>query len=168
MSTQNEQQDVIKQFREGALNLLFSTSVAEEGLDIPQCNIVVRYGLMTNEIAMMQVLPRLPLALPGSPRAVGVGHGGSCIPCRHFLGDEPNPWQSISLTRCTRGWRWLCSHRVAQKGWLCPSSTDCNIWTLLCRPEAVPVLRTVSTLSLPKPTAERCPESCSTRTWWSS
>ncbi|KAM6333861.1 ATP-dependent RNA helicase DHX58 [Alca torda] len=56
--TQNEQQDVIKLFREGALNLLFSTSVAEEGLDIPQCNIVVRYGLMTNEIAMMQARGR--------------------------------------------------------------------------------------------------------------
>ncbi|XP_071433295.1 ATP-dependent RNA helicase DHX58 isoform X2 [Pithys albifrons albifrons] len=53
--TQNEQQDVIKQFRRGALNLLFSTSVAEEGLDIPECNVVVRYGLMTNEIAMMQI-----------------------------------------------------------------------------------------------------------------
>ncbi|NWS45456.1 DHX58 helicase, partial [Probosciger aterrimus] len=56
--TQNEQQDVIKLFRNGALNLLFSTSVAEEGLDIPECNIVVRYGLMTNEIAMMQARGR--------------------------------------------------------------------------------------------------------------
>ncbi|XP_061873733.1 ATP-dependent RNA helicase DHX58 [Colius striatus] len=56
--TQNEQQDVIKLFREGALNLLFSTSVAEEGLDIPECNIVVRYGLMTNEIAMLQAQGR--------------------------------------------------------------------------------------------------------------
>ncbi|NXQ91100.1 DHX58 helicase, partial [Nyctibius grandis] len=56
--TQNEQQDVIKLFREGALNLLFSTSVAEEGLDIPECNVVVRYGLMTNEIAMMQARGR--------------------------------------------------------------------------------------------------------------
>ncbi|KAM6312099.1 ATP-dependent RNA helicase DHX58 [Podargus strigoides] len=56
--TQNEQQEVIKLFREGALNLLFSTSVAEEGLDIPECNIVVRYGLMTNEIAMMQARGR--------------------------------------------------------------------------------------------------------------
>ncbi|NXM30738.1 DHX58 helicase, partial [Oxyruncus cristatus] len=56
--TQKEQQDVIKQFRTGALNLLFSTSVAEEGLDIPECNIVVRYGLMTNEIAMMQARGR--------------------------------------------------------------------------------------------------------------
>ncbi|NXF34450.1 DHX58 helicase, partial [Nyctibius bracteatus] len=56
--TQNEQQDVIKLFRKGALNLLFSTSVAEEGLDIPECNVVVRYGLMTNEIAMMQARGR--------------------------------------------------------------------------------------------------------------
>ncbi|XP_074835035.1 ATP-dependent RNA helicase DHX58 isoform X2 [Carettochelys insculpta] len=56
--TQNEQQDVIKLFRKGDLNLLLSTSVAEEGLDIPECNIVVRYGLMTNEIAMMQARGR--------------------------------------------------------------------------------------------------------------
>ncbi|NXK16004.1 DHX58 helicase, partial [Arenaria interpres] len=56
--TQNEQQDVIKLFREGTLNLLFSTSVAEEGLDIPECNIVVRYGLMSNEIAMVQAQGR--------------------------------------------------------------------------------------------------------------
>ncbi|KAJ6660030.1 hypothetical protein lerEdw1_018228 [Lerista edwardsae] len=56
--TQHEQQNVIKCFRRGALNLLFSTSVAEEGLDIPECNIVVRYGLMTNEIAMVQARGR--------------------------------------------------------------------------------------------------------------
>ncbi|KAM7081937.1 ATP-dependent RNA helicase DHX58 [Ciconia maguari] len=56
--TQHEQQDVIKLFREGTVNLLFSTSVAEEGLDIPECNIVVRYGLMTNEIAMVQARGR--------------------------------------------------------------------------------------------------------------
>ncbi|XP_065605214.1 ATP-dependent RNA helicase DHX58 [Cyrtonyx montezumae] len=56
--TQNEQQDVITQFRNGELNLLFSTSVAEEGLDIPECNIVVRYGLMTSEIAMVQARGR--------------------------------------------------------------------------------------------------------------
>ncbi|XP_043392810.1 probable ATP-dependent RNA helicase DHX58 isoform X3 [Chelonia mydas] len=56
--TQNEQQDVIKLFRKGNFNLLFSTSVAEEGLDIPECNIVVRYGLMTNEIAMVQARGR--------------------------------------------------------------------------------------------------------------
>ncbi|KAM3923637.1 ATP-dependent RNA helicase DHX58 [Leptodactylus fuscus] len=56
--TQNEQKDVIQKFRQGALNLLISTSVAEEGLDIPECNIVVRYGLMTNEISMVQARGR--------------------------------------------------------------------------------------------------------------
>uniref|UniRef100_A0A8C5WIT9 RNA helicase n=1 Tax=Leptobrachium leishanense TaxID=445787 RepID=A0A8C5WIT9_9ANUR len=56
--TQNEQLEVIERFRKGHLNLLLSTSVAEEGMDIPQCNIVVRYGLMTNETSMIQARGR--------------------------------------------------------------------------------------------------------------
>ncbi|KAL4657774.1 putative ATP-dependent RNA helicase DHX58 [Arapaima gigas] len=56
--TQNDQKQTIRRFREGALNLLVSTSVAEEGLDIPECNLVVRYGLLTNEIAMQQASGR--------------------------------------------------------------------------------------------------------------
>uniref|UniRef100_A0A3B3Q7J4 RNA helicase n=1 Tax=Paramormyrops kingsleyae TaxID=1676925 RepID=A0A3B3Q7J4_9TELE len=56
--TQNEQKQTIRRFREGHLNLLISTSVAEEGLDIPECNLVVRYGLLTNEIAMQQASGR--------------------------------------------------------------------------------------------------------------
>ncbi|XP_035253022.1 probable ATP-dependent RNA helicase DHX58 [Anguilla anguilla] len=56
--TQKDQKQTIRQFREGALNLLISTSVAEEGLDIPECNLVVRYGLLTNEIAMQQASGR--------------------------------------------------------------------------------------------------------------
>ncbi|CAK6961258.1 ATP-dependent RNA helicase DHX58-like [Scomber scombrus] len=56
--TQNEQTDTIRKFRQGVLNLLISTSVAEEGLDIPECNLVVRYGLLTNEIAQQQARGR--------------------------------------------------------------------------------------------------------------
>ncbi|XP_059203544.1 ATP-dependent RNA helicase DHX58-like [Centropristis striata] len=56
--TQNEQTETIRRFRMGALNLLISTSVAEEGLDIPECNLVVRYGLLTNEIAQQQASGR--------------------------------------------------------------------------------------------------------------
>lgn len=56
--TQNEQKETIRKFREGSLNLLISTSVAEEGLDIPECNLVVRYGLLTNEIAQQQASGR--------------------------------------------------------------------------------------------------------------
>lgn len=55
---QNEQKDTIRNFREGVLNLLISTNVAEEGLDIPECNLVVRYGLMTNEVAQQQAIGR--------------------------------------------------------------------------------------------------------------
>ncbi|XP_039979860.1 probable ATP-dependent RNA helicase DHX58 [Xiphias gladius] len=56
--TQQEQVDTIRNFRQGSLNLLISTSVAEEGLDIPECNLVVRYGLLTNEIAQQQASGR--------------------------------------------------------------------------------------------------------------
>ncbi|MEQ2312860.1 hypothetical protein AMECASPLE_035671 [Ameca splendens] len=56
--TQHEQADTIRNFRKGLLNLLISTSVAEEGLDIPECNLVVRYGLLTNEIAQQQASGR--------------------------------------------------------------------------------------------------------------
>ncbi|XP_078588423.1 ATP-dependent RNA helicase DHX58-like [Branchiostoma floridae x Branchiostoma japonicum] len=52
------QREVIRQFREGELNLLIATTVAEEGLDIKECNFVIRYGLVTNEIAMMQASGR--------------------------------------------------------------------------------------------------------------
>ncbi|NXJ81973.1 IFIH1 protein, partial [Trogon melanurus] len=56
--TQNEQREVIDKFRGGNVNLLIATTVAEEGLDIKECNIVIRYGLVTNEIAMVQARGR--------------------------------------------------------------------------------------------------------------
>ncbi|NXA15800.1 IFIH1 protein, partial [Sapayoa aenigma] len=56
--TQNEQREVIDKFRCGSVNLLIATTVAEEGLDIKECNIVIRYGLVTNEIAMLQARGR--------------------------------------------------------------------------------------------------------------
>ncbi|NXA86040.1 IFIH1 protein, partial [Melanocharis versteri] len=56
--TQNEQREVIDKFRRGNVNLLIATTVAEEGLDIEKCNIVIRYGLVTNEIAMVQARGR--------------------------------------------------------------------------------------------------------------
>ncbi|XP_053483146.1 interferon-induced helicase C domain-containing protein 1 [Ictalurus furcatus] len=56
--TAAEQREVLNKFRDGVINLLIATTVAEEGLDIKECNIVIRYCLVTNEIAMIQARGR--------------------------------------------------------------------------------------------------------------
>jgi len=39
-----DQVKTIDQFRKGVINVLISTSVAEEGFDIPECNLVVSFS----------------------------------------------------------------------------------------------------------------------------
>ena len=52
--TQVEQVEVMTSFRKGTANLLIATSVAEEGLDVPECNLMIRFSHVSNEIAKVQ------------------------------------------------------------------------------------------------------------------
>lgn len=56
--TQVQQEEVVLSFRESGCNLLIATSVAEEGLDFPACNLVIRFQHVSNEIANMQTQGR--------------------------------------------------------------------------------------------------------------
>ena len=52
--TQKEQETVIEKFKRGSCNIILATTVAEEGLDISDCNYVIRYDMMGNEISSVQ------------------------------------------------------------------------------------------------------------------
>ena len=49
-----KQEEVLKKFRKQAINLLLATSVVEEGLDVPRCNLVVRFDFPQNLRAYIQ------------------------------------------------------------------------------------------------------------------
>jgi endoribonuclease Dicer len=53
-STYREQVLTLLSFHKGGLNCLFATSIAEEGIDIPDCNLVIRFDLYRTMIAYIQ------------------------------------------------------------------------------------------------------------------
>ena len=57
--TQVAQEEVMESFRNGHCNLLVATSVAEEGLDVPACNLVIRFQHVSDEIAKHQAVGRV-------------------------------------------------------------------------------------------------------------
>jgi Fanconi anemia group M protein len=52
--SQKEQKQIIKSFKAGTYDVLISTSVAEEGIDIPSVDLVVLYEPVPSEIRMIQ------------------------------------------------------------------------------------------------------------------
>ncbi|MCL2687133.1 MAG: DEAD/DEAH box helicase [Methanobrevibacter sp.] len=52
--TQTEQKNIIKSFKVGNFDVLLSTSVAEEGIDIPAVDLVILYEPVPSEVRMIQ------------------------------------------------------------------------------------------------------------------
>jgi ERCC4-related helicase/ERCC4-type nuclease len=52
--TQKEQKSIIKSFKTGSYDVLLSTSVAEEGIDIPAVDLVILYEPVPSEVRMIQ------------------------------------------------------------------------------------------------------------------
>ncbi|KAI8830467.1 hypothetical protein BJ741DRAFT_537573 [Chytriomyces cf. hyalinus JEL632] len=50
----SQQKKTVEQFRDGKLNLLVATKVAEEGIDIQPCNLVVRFDVVQTVISNIQ------------------------------------------------------------------------------------------------------------------
>ncbi len=52
--SQKQQIEILAQFKEGIYNVLVSTNVGEEGLDIAECDLVIFYDVVTSEIRYIQ------------------------------------------------------------------------------------------------------------------
>ncbi len=62
---QETQQEVITQFRQASCNVLVATSVAEEGLDIPEVDLVIFFEAVPSEIRLIQRRGRTGRKSPG-------------------------------------------------------------------------------------------------------
>ncbi|KAH9627009.1 hypothetical protein KSS87_020660 [Heliosperma pusillum] len=69
----SQMQDTIAKFKDGRVTLLVATSVAEEGLDIRQCNVVIRFDLAKTVLAYIQSRGRA--RKPGSDYILMVERG---------------------------------------------------------------------------------------------
>ncbi|KAL5016987.1 hypothetical protein ScPMuIL_006576 [Solemya velum] len=56
--TQADQENIIGKMKEGTFNGVVATTVAEEGIDISDCNIILRYNHVGNEISTVQTKGR--------------------------------------------------------------------------------------------------------------
>jgi Fanconi anemia group M protein len=63
--SQDEQMKTLRAFRDGMYNVLVATSVGEEGLDIPECGLVVFYEPAVSGIRYIQRRGRTGRKLPG-------------------------------------------------------------------------------------------------------
>lgn len=63
--SQEEQEEILKKFRNGEINVLISTQIGEEGLDIPETDLVIFHEPVSSEIRNIQRRGRTGRARPG-------------------------------------------------------------------------------------------------------
>lgn len=49
------QTEIVEKFKEGIFKVLVCTSVGTEGIDVPDCNIVINYNYSADEITKIQM-----------------------------------------------------------------------------------------------------------------
>ncbi|MHA1754683.1 MAG: ERCC4 domain-containing protein, partial [Candidatus Odinarchaeia archaeon] len=64
--TQKEQLEILNDFKKGLINVLVATSVAEEGLDIHECDLVLFYDISPSVVRFIQRKGRTGRKYPGS------------------------------------------------------------------------------------------------------
>ena len=87
--TQKEQKEIIKAFKIGEYDVLLSTSVAEEGIDIPAVDLVILYEPVPSEVRMIQRRGRTGRKRSGSVKVL-ITNGTR---------DEGYYWASINKER---------------------------------------------------------------------
>ncbi|GJD06656.1 Fanconi anemia group M protein [Galdieria sulphuraria] len=63
--SQKEQIEVLREFRKGTFNVLVSTSIGEEGLDIADVDLIISYDVISSPIRMLQRMGRTGRARAG-------------------------------------------------------------------------------------------------------
>ena len=63
--SQKEQREIIEKFKTGEINILVATSIGEEGLDIPEVNVVIFYEPIPSAIRKIQRAGRTARLAPG-------------------------------------------------------------------------------------------------------
>ncbi|CAH9137221.1 unnamed protein product [Cuscuta epithymum] len=48
------QNDIVEEFRKGMVNIIVATSILEEGLDVQNCNLVIRFDPSTTVCSFIQ------------------------------------------------------------------------------------------------------------------
>ncbi|KIK15716.1 hypothetical protein PISMIDRAFT_292156 [Pisolithus microcarpus 441] len=83
------QQDTVKMFRDGELNLLIATSVAEEGLDFPACDLVIRFDPLHHMVGYVQSRGRARTKSSSFVIMVQAGHTAHLSRYTMFQSSEP-------------------------------------------------------------------------------